>query len=208
MTADVVLAAVASRQDVADGLDPDEVAAPLARTGWRVSGQTNARGVRARARAAASVGPSGRRRAGRAARDLERDSEVKRGIGLLVTVMTVASLLQVSPAVAQSGCIGVDMEVSPEKVDLLTDLAKRFNDSDRANVDDECIAVRVQQEVVGRGCVTPRRGLARPQGERAAARRMVAGGERVGRGREPAPCRSGQESRSRRPASRSCSRRS
>jgi hypothetical protein len=46
VTADAVLAAVASRQDVADGLDPDEVAAPLARTGWRVSGQTNARGVR------------------------------------------------------------------------------------------------------------------------------------------------------------------
>ena len=46
VTADVVLAAVASRQDVADGLDPDEVAAPLARTGWRASGQTNARGVR------------------------------------------------------------------------------------------------------------------------------------------------------------------
>lgn len=46
VTADVVLAAVAGRQDIADGLDPDDVAAPLARTGWRVSGQPNARGVR------------------------------------------------------------------------------------------------------------------------------------------------------------------
>jgi hypothetical protein len=46
VTADVVLAAVAGRQDVADGLDPDDVAAPLARTGWRVPGQPNARGVR------------------------------------------------------------------------------------------------------------------------------------------------------------------
>jgi hypothetical protein len=46
VTADVVLAAVAGRQDVADGLDPDDIAAPLARTGWRVSGQSNARGVR------------------------------------------------------------------------------------------------------------------------------------------------------------------
>jgi Ca-activated chloride channel family protein len=76
---------------------------------------------------------------------------VKRGIGLLVAVMTVASLLRVSPAVAQNGCIGVDMEVSPEKVDLLTDLAKRFNDSDRANVDDECIAVRVTRKSSGEG---------------------------------------------------------
>jgi hypothetical protein len=46
VTADVVLAAVAGRQGVADGLDPDDVAAPLARSGWRVSGQANARGVR------------------------------------------------------------------------------------------------------------------------------------------------------------------
>jgi hypothetical protein len=46
VTADVVLAAVAGRQDVAEGLDPDDVAAPLARTGWRVSEQANARGVR------------------------------------------------------------------------------------------------------------------------------------------------------------------
>ena len=72
---------------------------------------------------------------------------MKRGIGLLVTVMTVASLLQV----AQNGCIGVDMEVSPEKVDLLTDLAKRFNGSDRASVDDECIAVRVAKKSSGEG---------------------------------------------------------
>ena len=43
------------------------------------------------------------------------------------------------------------MEVSPEKVDLLTDLAKRFNDSDRANVDDECISVRVTQKSSGEG---------------------------------------------------------
>jgi hypothetical protein len=46
VTADVVLAAVAGRQNVADGLDPDDVAAPLARAGWRVPGQPNARGVR------------------------------------------------------------------------------------------------------------------------------------------------------------------
>jgi len=46
VTADVVLAAVSGRQDVADGLDLDDVGASLARTGWRVAGQPNARGVR------------------------------------------------------------------------------------------------------------------------------------------------------------------
>jgi hypothetical protein len=46
VTADVVLAAVAGRQDVADRLDPDDAAVPLARTGWRVPGESNARGVR------------------------------------------------------------------------------------------------------------------------------------------------------------------
>jgi Ca-activated chloride channel homolog len=76
---------------------------------------------------------------------------VKRAIGVLVAVIAAASVLQAAPAVAQNGCIGVDMEVSPEKVDLLTDLAKRFNDSDRANVDDECIAVRVAKKSSGEG---------------------------------------------------------
>jgi hypothetical protein len=46
VTADVVLAAVSGREDVADGLDLDDVGASLARTGWRVAGQPNARGVR------------------------------------------------------------------------------------------------------------------------------------------------------------------
>jgi Ca-activated chloride channel homolog len=76
---------------------------------------------------------------------------VKRAIGVLVAVIAAASVLQAAPAVAQNGCIGVDMQVSPEKVDLLTDLAKRFNGSDRANVDDECISVRVTRKSSGEG---------------------------------------------------------
>jgi Ca-activated chloride channel homolog len=76
---------------------------------------------------------------------------VKRAIGLLLAVTIAAAVLQAGPAVARSGCIAVDMEVSPEKVDLLTDLTKRFNDSDRANVDDECIAVRVTKKSSGEG---------------------------------------------------------
>src|SRR4030095_12199060 len=49
VTADVVVAAVAAspHRDGADGLgDNSELHSPLARTGWRVPGQSNARGVR------------------------------------------------------------------------------------------------------------------------------------------------------------------
>src|SRR5262249_56700224 len=41
------------------------------------------------------------------------------------------------------------MASSPEKIDLLTDLAKRFNNSDRADVDGQCIAVRVTKKSSG-----------------------------------------------------------
>ena len=46
-------------------------------------------------------------------------------------------------------CIVVDMAVSPEKIDLLTDLARTFNGSDRARVDDECVFVRPQRKSSG-----------------------------------------------------------
>lgn len=47
VTADVVLAAVIGREDtVGDLADDDELATALARTGWRVPGQSNASGVR------------------------------------------------------------------------------------------------------------------------------------------------------------------
>ncbi|HEX6313106.1 MAG TPA: extracellular solute-binding protein [Acidimicrobiia bacterium] len=48
-------------------------------------------------------------------------------------------------------CIAVDAAVSPEKLDLLTDLANTFNDSDDAEVDGECIFVRVQRMSSGAG---------------------------------------------------------
>ena len=73
-----------------------------------------------------------------------------RGIGLAghgrwLSASTAASQVCTPARPRRPVCIAVDMAVSPEKVDLLTDLAKRFNDSDRANVDDECIFVRVQR---------------------------------------------------------------
>jgi Ca-activated chloride channel homolog len=46
-------------------------------------------------------------------------------------------------------CIVVDAAVSSEKIDLLTDLARTFNDSDDAAVDDECVFVRVQKKASG-----------------------------------------------------------
>ena len=48
------------------------------------------------------------------------------------------------------GCIAVDMAVSPEKVTLLTDLARRFNDSDAAK-QGGCAVVRVQRKSSGVG---------------------------------------------------------
>ena len=43
------------------------------------------------------------------------------------------------------GCSPVDMAVSPEKVELLTDLARRFNGSDEAKAANTCAFVRVKR---------------------------------------------------------------
>ena len=67
-------------------------------------------------------------------------------------------------------CIVVDLAVSPEKIDLLTDLARTFNGSDEAEVDGECVFVRPQRKSSG-------------------ARRHPAG-RGLGRGRPRAPARS------------------
>lgn len=46
-------------------------------------------------------------------------------------------------------CLVVDMAVSPEKIDLMTDLARTFNDSDQAQLGDQCIFVRPQRKSSG-----------------------------------------------------------
>ena len=48
-----------------------------------------------------------------------------------------------------SGCVKVDMAVSPEKVTLLTELAATFNGSDQAKVNGTCIFVRVAKKSSG-----------------------------------------------------------
>ncbi len=46
-------------------------------------------------------------------------------------------------------CLVVDMAVSPEKIDLMTDLARTFNDSEDAQLGDQCIFVRPQRKSSG-----------------------------------------------------------
>ena len=53
------------------------------------------------------------------------------------------------PDPRRSDCITVDTAVSSEKVELLTDLAERFNSSDEATVDGECVYVEVRSKASG-----------------------------------------------------------
>lgn len=46
-------------------------------------------------------------------------------------------------------CVVVDMAVSSEKIDLLSDLAAQFNDSDEARVGDRCVFVRPRSVASG-----------------------------------------------------------
>ena len=46
-------------------------------------------------------------------------------------------------------CTTVDVAVSPEKIDLLTELAETFNESDRASVDGKCVFVDVRSKSSG-----------------------------------------------------------
>ena len=48
-------------------------------------------------------------------------------------------------------CVVVDMAVSPEKIELLTDLAGTFNQSDRADVDGQCVVIEPQSKSSGPG---------------------------------------------------------
>ncbi|MFL6206160.1 MAG: TIR domain-containing protein [Acidimicrobiales bacterium] len=53
--------------------------------------------------------------------------------------------------IADGPCAAVDMAVSPEKLELLTDLANTFNTSDRAQVDDSCVEVVPYRQASGLG---------------------------------------------------------
>jgi Ca-activated chloride channel family protein len=49
------------------------------------------------------------------------------------------------------GCAAIDMAVSPEKVELLTDLARTFNESDEAKPGGRCAFVRIKRTSSGVG---------------------------------------------------------
>ncbi|MBW3614924.1 MAG: substrate-binding and VWA domain-containing protein [Actinobacteria bacterium] len=61
-----------------------------------------------------------------------------------------------------SGCAAVDMAVSPEKFDLLTELAERFNGSDAAKDAEPCAFVRVNKTSSGTGATLLAEGWPNP----------------------------------------------
>ena len=91
---------------------------------------------------------------------------MRRAIATAVAVVLLAGLTA-SLAGAQDlpdpgDCIAVDMASSPEKFDLLTSLANRFNHSDSAEVGGDCIFVRVQKKSSGEGATLVTRDWPRP----------------------------------------------
>jgi Ca-activated chloride channel family protein len=70
---------------------------------------------------------------------------------LLATSIVAGAFLTAGAGVARAadGCVTVDIASSPEKLELLTDLAKRFGDSDEASVNGQCVSVKVQKQSSG-----------------------------------------------------------
>ena len=89
-----------------------------------------------------------------------------------------------------SGCIVVDITLSPEKIDLVSELAHSFND-DKVEVDGDCVFVRPQRKSSGGAEQAARRRVGRGRG-RARAGRVVAVRQHVGQGAQPAPRRPGR----------------
>ncbi len=54
-------------------------------------------------------------------------------------------------ALGSGDCVVVDIAVSPEKIELFTDLAGTFNQSDRADVDGQCVVIEPQSKSSGLG---------------------------------------------------------
>lgn len=62
-------------------------------------------------------------------------------------------------------CATVDMAVSPEKIDLLTDLARIFNESDEARTDDGCAFVRPYRKSSGEAMTLLSEGWPNPEAD-------------------------------------------
>ena len=75
-----------------------------------------------------------------------------RRVSVALVAATLTGALAVGAAQAGAGgCAIVDIASSPEKLTLLTELAERFNNSDSARVDGQCVTVRVQRVSSGAG---------------------------------------------------------
>ena len=119
------------------------------------------------------------------------------GIRIVIGVIVAAALFSrckintggdgESGADIPKGCAAIEVASSPEKVDLLTELAEEFNDSDEADVDGTCAFVRVASGCPPAPAPTalaegwPTRRSSGPQ-----PGHLVAGRQRVGRGPQPA----------------------
>jgi Ca-activated chloride channel family protein len=93
------------------------------------------------------------------------EQPVRRVLTAVVAVALLAGLTT-SLAGAQDlpdpgDCVAVDVATSPEKFDLLTDLANRFNHTD-AEVGGDCIFVRIQRKASGEGATLVTRDWPRP----------------------------------------------
>ncbi len=90
---------------------------------------------------------------------------MRRAIAAAITVALLAGLtagLAGAQDLPDPGdCVAVDVATSPEKFDLLTNLANRFNRTD-AEVGGDCIFVRVQRKASGEGATLVTRDWPRP----------------------------------------------
>jgi Ca-activated chloride channel homolog len=68
---------------------------------------------------------------------------------VLVVLTTLAAYVIAAQPAAAADCVTVDIASSPEKLVLLTDLGKRFEASDEAEVGGKCVHVRVTRAASG-----------------------------------------------------------
>jgi Ca-activated chloride channel family protein len=73
----------------------------------------------------------------------------RRLAGVLGAALVLLTACPADEDSATGRCVTVDAAVSPEKVELLTQLAGAFNQSDDAQVGDRCVFVRVQRKSSG-----------------------------------------------------------
>ena len=105
-------------------------------------------------------------------------------------------------------CIVVDMASSPEKITLMTELAKEFNGSDQAKVGDKCVFVRPRSKASGAGAALLSAGWPEPDANGPQPVIWSPAASALGRGREPTADRRRARRRSPSRRSRSCSPRS